>query len=133
MTKMIPFSSIVEENGKTIRENNMEKDHNIPVGALVEVKMDSWYGDGACDKTHARLWVIEQGRDCDGTPLYWLSFTPKHKWENIKVQFDEWTVDGDLAQKMFYKVCGGFLEKSLTVIEVTDDLVYGTGSLRWEG
>jgi hypothetical protein len=69
----INVADIVEENGKTIRENNLEKTHDIPIGTLVEVKYDEWYGDGACEKVHARLWVIGHSRDCDGTPLYNLS------------------------------------------------------------
>ena len=59
---LILFSEIVEANGKTIRENNMEKGHNIPLQSLVET------AEGL------RLYVVMHGRDCDGTPLYWLSF-----------------------------------------------------------
>lgn len=70
---LVNFADIIEENGKTIRENNLEKTHDIPIGTLVEVKFDEWHGNGACEKTHARLWVVSHDRDCDGTPLYSLS------------------------------------------------------------
>lgn len=54
--------------GKTRKEANLEKKHNIPVGALVEV-VDSW------DKWNGvRLFVVRHSRDCDGTPLYNLCF-----------------------------------------------------------
>ncbi len=45
---------IVEENGKTIKENNLEKQHKIQIDSLVEVKFDPWFGEGACWKVHAR-------------------------------------------------------------------------------
>jgi hypothetical protein len=66
--RWIPLSEIVENNGKTVRENNMEIKHQIPLGTLVEViglEPDSdYYG--------IRLYVIQHHRDCDGTPLYAL-------------------------------------------------------------
>ena len=71
--ELVPFHRIVEANGKTIRENNLETIHRIPIGSLVEVKFNSWFSDGACWKVHARLWVVHHSRDCDGTPLYTLS------------------------------------------------------------
>lgn len=113
---MIFVGDIVEKNGKTIKENNLEERHNIPIGSLVEVKYNKWYGEGACAKIHARLWVVEHNRDCDGTPLYTLSGPFK---------------DGLLANR-FHQADGGFSEESLTKIEVTDDLKHGHGSLRWE-
>ena len=60
-------------DGKTYRETNAEREHSIPIGSLVEVKYDEWHGDGACEKIHARLWVVRHDRDCDMTPLYSLS------------------------------------------------------------
>lgn len=112
--RFVLMGDIVEANGKTIRENNEVIGHNIPVGTLVEVKYDDWYGDGACLKAHARLWVVKQGRDCDGTPLYWLS-----RWKSPE------------SAELFRDMVGGFSEKSLTIIEVTPEIVYGTGALCW--
>lgn len=47
--------------GRTYREVNAAKKHSIPVGSLVELE------------TGVRLFVAYQGRDCDMTPLYWLT------------------------------------------------------------
>jgi hypothetical protein len=55
------LSDMIEDNGKSVKENNMEKNHNIPIGSLVEIK-----------ETGERLYVCMQTRDCDGTPLYAL-------------------------------------------------------------
>ena len=74
MVELIVIHDLVNpETGKTYREENLELKHNVPVGALVEAQWDSWFGDGACWKVHARLWVVGHNRDCDGTPLYSLS------------------------------------------------------------
>jgi hypothetical protein len=59
-TYLINFKNIIEKNGKTIYENNMDKKHKFPIGSLVE------YEDGM------RLFVKAHTRDCDGTPLYSL-------------------------------------------------------------
>ena len=108
---MLVLHDLVESNGKTIRQNNMAKEHNIPLGTLVEVKFHQWLGHGACQKIHARLFVVGHNRDCDGTPLYsigrWTSF-PK--------------IDSH----------SGFTEDRLSVIEITQDLLDGYGCLEWE-
>lgn len=109
--------NLVEPNGKTIRENNLAKEHRIPVGTLVEVKFDEWFGDGACLKAHARLWVVKHTRDCDGTPLYSLSAHQDPEW--ALGRFSTFTRHG-------------FGEERLISIEVTPDLVYGRGALEWE-
>lgn len=49
------------ETGLTYKEENMLKRHNIPIGTLVE--LDSG----------VRVFVVSHGRDCDGTPLYYLA------------------------------------------------------------
>jgi hypothetical protein len=103
-------SEIVEENGRTIRENNLARSHSIPIGALVEVKYDRWFGCGACEKVHARLWVAKHTRDCDGTPLYVLGRDR----------------DPDLDLET-----GCFREEYLRPIEVTPELVNGYDALEW--
>ena len=146
--KYINVADIVEPNGKTIRENNMEKQHNLRVGDLVEVKTDEWKGDGACMKIHARMFIVWCGRDCDGTPLYWLSPTPRDKMDDIVVEF---TLDGKrvstrrieeldegyeeritMGQKFYYGFYGGFPEDSLTKIEITERIKQGYDSLHWD-
>lgn len=117
MSGIILVSEIVEANGKTIRENNLAIKHRIPVGTLVEVKYERWHGKGACEKVHARLWVSQQIRDCDGEPLYVLS--------------REREIDNKRLRALF-EVSGGFGEEQLTPIEVTPELEYGHGVLTWE-
>jgi hypothetical protein len=51
-----------DSQGRTYRQINRTKSHSIPVGSLVEYT-----------ETGVRLFVVMQGRDCDETPLYWLS------------------------------------------------------------
>jgi hypothetical protein len=79
--------NMVEENGKTIKQNNMERTHGITVGSLVETE------EGL------RLFVVLCGRDCDGTPLYWLGM----RWGEEREDWD---------QRL-----GGYPEESLTVVE----------------
>ena len=67
--KFIFIGDITEENGKTIRENNLSIKHKIPIGQLVELRSDSDYGwEGI------RLFVTSHTRDCDGTPLYSVGY-----------------------------------------------------------
>ncbi len=62
MAEMIILHNLVEDNGKTIRENNLERSHKYPKGTLIEV-------EGG-----ARMFVYKQTRDCDGSPLYTLTW-----------------------------------------------------------
>lgn len=55
-------------DGKTDKEINLLMQHNIPLGSLVEV------GDDVPEQAGCRLYVVQHNRDCDGTPLYSLSF-----------------------------------------------------------
>ena len=103
-----------DPQGRSCREVNTEKKHKIPIGNLVEAKWDSWFGDGACWKVHARLWVVSHDRDCDGTPLYSLS-----RWN-----------DPDFA-KQVRQTHNGFSEESLMPIEITKELRDGYDSLSW--
>ena len=63
MLDALPFllRNMVEENGKTIKQNNLSRSHNIPLDTLVELE------------SGVRLFVTEHTRDCDGTPLYTLA------------------------------------------------------------
>ena len=115
-TRIMFFSDMVEKNGKTVRENNMAIKHSIPLGTLVEVKYDEWYGDGACSKVHARLFVVQHGRDCDGTPLYGLG---KHPYDP-DIYRDAWMVDSN------------FGEEGLTPVEMSEEIRKGEGLLEWD-
>lgn len=81
--------------GRSYRQVNAELKHGIPLGALVEV-----------DETGERLYIVKQGRDCDQTPLYWLSM--KGHTEPLNEHFHK----GDWF--------GGYSEHSLTVIKLPD-------------
>lgn len=93
-----------DPQGRTIKEVNLTKVHSIPMGSLVECLADPRYPshtDGV------RLFVALQGRDCDGTPLYWLS-----PYSDDLVQED--------ARFANHKWIGGFPEDSLEVIRLPD-------------
>jgi len=55
------------ETGRTIRQENLKKQHNIPVDTLVEI-----LGDENDEYSGMRLYINEHTRDCDGTPIYLL-------------------------------------------------------------
>jgi hypothetical protein len=80
-----------DPQGRSYREINRAKQHTIPIGALVQLKSGT------------RLFVVYQGRDCDQTPLYWLS-----------------TDEGDTKQEREGRMnrgwSGGWPEDSLTVV-----------------
>ena len=114
--RLIPIGDIVEGNGKTIRENNMCIKHNIPIGTLVELKWDKWHHGGACEKIHARLWVVKHARDCDGSPLYNLSY-----FKSL----------GPLDFIPPGSVECGFSEEMLKPIEVTKEIKIGEDVLDW--
>jgi hypothetical protein len=73
-----PFVHIADlmnrKTGKTYREENAEKCHSIPVGTLVELE------------NGVRLFVVHHGRDCDQTPLYYLS----HDAEDTEQERQGW-------------------------------------------
>lgn len=134
--KIIRISDLVESNGKTIRENNLEKMHDIPIGTLVEVKYQQWHGDGACERVHARLWVVGHDRDCDGTPLYSLSEYKEPMFVDGSLKYrgeDGWWIKKEIVLKIANGVRKGFSRERLTPIEITKDIIDGVGSLRWDG
>ena len=65
-TTILNVADIVEPNGKTWRENNLELMHKIPLGTLVEINCD-YHAEHMM-----RSYVVKHGRDCDGSPLYVL-------------------------------------------------------------
>lgn len=96
MVKIINVADIKDPDdsqGRSYREVNNAKKHLFEVGQLVELR------DGV------RLWVVMQGRDCDGTPLYWLC----HNRDD--------TVQGD---GIFANInwVGGYSEEGLTLVEL---------------
>lgn len=123
-----------DPNGKSIKEVNLEKKHNIPLGALAEVKYDKWHGNGACSKVQARLWVVLQERDCDGTPLYWLNENPIEAMNEMAQDFfGKDFLNCSIVQRMTIGTLkGGFSEDCLQVIEITNEIIRGERSLQWD-
>ncbi len=114
MTELVLIGDIIEKNGKTIRENNLSLNHNIPLGQVVEVEIETHsslvVGDTGI-KGMARLFVVKHDRDCDGTPLYGLSNYPITYHQNSFLS-REW--------QLYHSVCmyfSGYSEESLKVIE----------------
>jgi hypothetical protein len=68
MNTVIMVADVVEANGLTVRENNLNLKHNIPLYSLVETCLI-----GETRSHGLRLFVAWHGRDCDGTPLYGLT------------------------------------------------------------
>lgn len=127
MPEIVLYSELVEANGKTIRENNLERTHQLPLGALVEINAPE-----VKDHHGLRLWIVAHMRDCDGTPLYGLSFeiperleTAIHNGEVVpQKQLNRWSSDDDRLQWWLHehqkaKICHGWSEGSLTVIRRT--------------
>ena len=118
------FHHMVTESGKTIREENLEKVHNIALGQVVELDVDveespmRIYRLGS-DKKEVligftgtlRLVVVGHLRDCDGTPLYGLADQPVLLPESKSV------VDNMKHRRFMNYVSCGHSEESLTVVD----------------
>jgi hypothetical protein len=89
-----------DPDGRTYKQVNSAKTHQIPIGSLVEILPDdSGMYDGV------RLFVCHHGRDCDGTPLYAMT------WDRTDTTLDD---------PRFYKQSWlhGFPEDSLQLISL---------------
>lgn len=121
--KAIFCGDIVEENGKTVKENNMEKQHNILIGSLVEVL-------GPDEAKGLRLFVMRHSRDCDGTPLYALTGDSDYigfeeEKEKDLSAADRITVymEGRLKGLGMGKCMGEWGEESLRLIRLPDGTI----------
>ncbi len=65
------IQNMVESNGRTVRQNNSQIAHRIPLGTLVRVLP---FSEGTPNGMVG--FVAEHSRDCDGTPLYSLTLRP---------------------------------------------------------
>jgi len=108
---------------KTIREVNLQQQHQIPLGTLVEFYSEEWYGDGACERIVGRLWVVAHTRDCDGSPLYSLARIPQSISENASLYMRSPLLCGVLRT--------GFLEESLRIVPITDEVRDGSDMPQW--
>lgn len=126
MTVQIVYE-IRDENGVSEKERNLQITHNIPLGTLVEVNYP-------CSPEHGcRLFVVEHTRDCDGEPLYSLSFDIESvkKTKDFQSEYDALkhmnenaqqpdSVYVELVKMCLYSARGsmthGYSEEILTVI-----------------
>ena len=118
---------IVEENGKTVKENNLAVNHNVPIGSLVEITYESKYDEPHERVKGLRLFVVKHSRDCDGSPLYSLSYSLTAQDEYDKIEQDiaqhkygdemEWRLMMLLKWQAMGKILNGYDEGSFTVIE----------------
>ena len=87
-----------------LRPENMKLQHEIPLGTLVEVKVDPRYND----KNGIRGFVVDHSRDCDGEPLYAISLSTLKEALELKVCF---------PQIYQFTISDGWLKDSLCVVE----------------
>ena len=104
---------LVEANGRTWRENRLALPHNIPLKTLVEVEIEKVFANDTSLKGVVQMYVLWHGRDCDGSPLYWLGTSPEGA--------DEWPPEGStvvarMLHRSIYDVDGGHHEDSLRVV-----------------
>jgi len=90
-----------DPQGRSYRQINHAKPHNIPLGTLVEYNCASGHGDM---ESGLRMFVVLQTRDCDGTPLYSLGPVPHEKQCHPHFGNDKWL--------------NGYCEESLTPIRM---------------
>jgi hypothetical protein len=101
----IPFVNVADlrddsdPQGRSYRQVNATKGHNIPLGALVEVGFPT----SSDENDGVRLFVAHHSRDCDETPLYWLSA-------------DKCQRMGAEDRSFPHGMVGGYPEECLTVI-----------------
>lgn len=119
-------SSIVDpKTGLTRKEVNMKKTHNFPLNSKVQV-VD--YGDGSDECLGLILYVTKHGRDCDGTPLYYLSHQTAEKYTTAAKYIHEFLVErGVLLNQPYHPdnanifaspLEGGYSEESLKLISL---------------
>lgn len=87
------------------REENMKKQHNLPIGALVRyTNPDEEYEREPSTLAESfengmTLFVHKQSRDCDGTPLYSLSTIDLKGQDHIKYIIDN-IIDRETAKQL---------------------------------
>ncbi|MFW6046300.1 MAG: hypothetical protein ACOCP4_00655 [Candidatus Woesearchaeota archaeon] len=112
MNNSIFVGDIIEGNGRTWKQNNFKKPHNIPLGTLVEInnpELEEFHG--------MRLLVVKHTRDCDGTPLYSLSFDKSLINYKPLDPDSNYTPEDKLTEIIdSEKILGGFDEEDLSII-----------------
>ncbi len=123
MTLVMNVADLVNpESGKTYREENLKKGHTILLDSLVEVM--EYDGEKYVRNPESlRLYVVMHGRDCDGTPLYWLSHQTLEEYTNHKSLMSAAIVIFDHSPNVHWKgeffgppASGGWPEEVLHVV-----------------
>lgn len=104
------------KDGLTDKQRNTQIQHTIDLYTLVEVNLPGNSAHGL------RLFVQEQNRDCDGTPLYSLTSDPKVIGVDMSIKsINERYVDDELSRIFALIASGsildGYSEYCLTVVE----------------
>lgn len=113
---------LVEKNGKTIRQNNMQIKHGFAVNDRVRFFHDQW-------DQHILAYVSILSRDCDGEPLYVL-VPDRNKVEKIqeceRIISNKYSSDEDKQfanfERMTTTVFSGYTAQSLEPIDVPGEL-----------
>ena len=125
--EIVVAHSLVEANGKTIRENNLEKRHRLREGQQVRVYTCDSEDDppGTLDHVHTDrcqshvAFILWCGRDCDGEPLYWLG--GQAAWHEMEVLGHARTFDS-MLWRILNNTQGGYGESSLAPSDIVSDL-----------
>jgi len=82
MVDLVYVPDMIESNGKTVRENNMEIKHSLVIGDEVRFIEGEDFSERYCSEDPKQIqdavargtfFVASIDRDCDGTPLYTLT------------------------------------------------------------
>lgn len=115
---------IVGEDGLTDKQRNTSKQHTIPLYTLVEIGGDT-------TSNGIRLYVQGYGRDCDGTPLYNLTFDHEivgkdfsnESLRRIRDTQDQYTHYFAIIDSG--KIVSNYSADSLTIIKTADEVKKG--------
>lgn len=117
------------DTGESYRQGNLKKDWKIPLDSLVRVLRWVDRDSGYQDHPHAMvLRVTKRGRDCDGTPLYWLSHLTSTEYDNKMSLLEECVIEtrdsyrwrGDALGSPALK--GGYCDENLKVVALPHEL-----------
>ena len=102
MSGIVFVGDLVESNWKTWKENNLAIKHDIPIGTLVEITYKSEYEEPEESNYGLRLFVVNHSRDCDGTPLYDMSFDKKayKEFEETKAKIDSGVFENHMEEAL---------------------------------
>jgi len=128
---MLLYSELKDRNNQTIKEENNNMKHNIPIDTLVEIDLDKTDLKYISEKIAGlRLFVIGHTRDCDGTPLYQLYPRPLSEYNkclnDMKLIFElnnltHLNMDKMADNMRSFGVIGGLSEYSLKIIYTKEE------------